>query len=305
MVKNWADHCSSDEEDLDVADEPQPVVDPQVLQKEIAAENKAFEEKKVFQYPTEPPYTAYVGNLSYNIMDPQELTDKLTALVQEILDMEFNITDARIIMDRRNPGPKPRHRGFAYIQVETLEMLKSLMELNNHPQATLEGRALVFDTSVQNDQRKNNRRHDHKDLPDGSQFRGGRFGNRRRDSTSKPKDQGGPPPQRTSLKLAPRTKPLEGAGEAGSSSNIFGGGKARDEQAWQERRKAEKPEKQGRGGRGRGGGGNRGSTKKERNKPKEATPAPAPAPVVEPKKAPEPKKVINAFAALDFSDDSD
>ena len=43
MVKNWADHCSSDEEDLDM-DEPVAVVDPDVLKKEIESENKAFED---------------------------------------------------------------------------------------------------------------------------------------------------------------------------------------------------------------------------------------------------------------------
>ena len=218
MMKSWADHCSSDEEDnvnvadndYDDDDEAIAVVDPNILKKEIDAENKAFLEAqgdddedeqaaaaptpKTYQFPTEPPFTAYVGNLSYNIMDPQELTTKLTQLVKDVLKDDDNdntddalnitITDCRIMMDRRNPSPKPRHRGFAYIQVETLEMLQTLMKLNEK-EARLDGRQLVLDTSTNNNNNNNNnnRRNSNNNnnrLPDGTQFRGGRFQNRDR-----------------------------------------------------------------------------------------------------------------------------
>lgn len=400
MVKNWADHCSSDEEEVDL-DEPVAVVDPDVLKKEIESENRAFHDghddddedeeeqaaaieaaaaatataapaKKTYEFPADAPFTAYVGNLSYNITDPQELAAKLTTLAKDLLELDLKIVDSRIMMDRRNPSPKPRHRGFAYVQVETLDMLKKLMELNDK-EATLEGRQLVLDTSTTNNNRRNSNRNNNNDannnLPDGSQFRGGRFGNnnnnnrrpssqqqRRSYTDNKKQDDGsgGVPAQRPSLKLAPRTKPIEES-NSGSQSNIFGGAKARDEQAWQERRKSANEgggsssgggsgDGGGRGGRGggRGGRGGRGGgrhnneggggrsqrgsfkDRKERksfkdNKggggaaaaaaaapPAEEQPAaPPPASPAKPAEKTAEKKVVNKFAALDFSDDSD
>ena len=415
MVKNWADHCSSDEEDFDVDNgDPVAVVDPDVLKKEIESENRAFQNahggdddeddddehqgaeaaaaaaagpppsKKVHEFPTEAPFTAYVGNLSYNIVDPQDLASKLTTLAKDLLSTEIQIIDSRIMMDHRNPSPKPRHRGFAYVKVETLDMLKALMQLNEKD-AQLDGRQLVLDTSTTNNNNNgggNNRRRSNRNdggtLPDGSRFRGGRFENRdrrpppassssssqnnqqhRRTSDKKDPD-AAPPSQRPSLKLAPRTKPIEGEG-TGSQSNIFGGAKPRDEQTWQERRKTEKVttarnDEGGGSGRGRGGRGGRGrhnnneggrggatgarkdnnnnnhegrgagrggrgtfkdkkdrKDKKDHDKKHDGTPlaaetAPVPPPVaVNPKTADAPaeKKIVNKFAALDFSDDSD
>lgn len=407
MVKNWADHCaSSDEEDLDF-DEPIEVPNTDVLRKEIDSENKAFYDdhdaaledeehaaaeaaaaaaagggppaKRTYEFPTEAPFTAYVGNLAYSIVESNDLTEKLTTLVKDLLGADIKITESRIMMDRRNPSPKPRHRGFAYVQVETLDMLKTLMELNNK-EATLEGRQLTLDTSTTNNH-NNNRRGSRNDggggsssnnnnFADGSQFRGGRFGNNNRRPSQQQRRQsdkrdepiggggGGPPPptgQRPSLKLAPRTKPIEG--NSGSQSNIFGGAKPRDEQTWQERRKSAATrnnesagaggganssntggrhggrgggERGGRGGDRRGGrssngrGGGRSSFKDNNNhkerkeKPKPAAAAAvaaAPAPVeslapvlptaanaVKPADKPAEKKVVNKFAALDFSD---
>lgn len=43
---------------------------------------------------------------------------------------------------------------------------------------------------------------------------------------------GGPPKQRPSLKLAPRTKPLDETKTSGATSSIFGGAKPRDEKEW-------------------------------------------------------------------------
>lgn len=425
MVKNWADHCSSDEEDFDVdTKEAVAVVDPDVLKKEIEDENRAFHhdeahddedgddaaiaataaavgggggggtppaKEKTYEFPTEAPFTAYVGNLSYNITDNQELTSKLTALAKDLLAADVVITEARIMMDHRNPSPKPRHRGFAYVQLETLDMLKALMELNDRG-AALEGRQLVLDTSTNNNRRRSSRNPNHHNnnsggdggMPDGSQFRGGRFGSHNNNDNRRPssdhnhnKADTAPPGQRPSLKLAPRTKPLDDATRGGGQSDIFGGAKARDEQAWRERRRSEKAHHDegagrgggvNRGGRGRGGGrgggggrhnnneggrgsqrgsfrdsnnsnnnsneggggrGNRGSfrdNKKDRKsfkdkdkKPQQDASAsppppaaaaetpPAPPAAATPKTAEKPaeKKVVNKFAALDFSDDSD
>lgn len=94
---------------------------------------------------------------------------------------------------------------------------------------------------------------------DGSKFRGGRYnnnrnrgdgenhGNRRKGSNRSSFDQnndrhqqseatGGPPVQRPSLKLAPRSKPVDSEPTMSSASSIFGGATARDEKAWHGRR---------------------------------------------------------------------
>jgi len=42
------------------------------------------------------------------------------------------------------------------------------------------------------------------------------------------------------LKLAPRSKPVSGEGPS-ASSNIFGGAKARDQQAWEKSRQQDQP----------------------------------------------------------------
>ncbi len=80
---------------------------------------------------------------------------------------------------------------------------------------------------------------------DGSQFRGGRYN--RTSSNSSGIGLGGdggapaPPTERRSLKLAPRTKPVEDNVRSTSNSSIFGSAKPRDEDTWRQK-KQEKEE---------------------------------------------------------------
>eukprot|EP00522_Entomoneis_paludosa_P001207 CAMPEP_0172468220 /NCGR_PEP_ID=MMETSP1065-20121228/60863_1 /TAXON_ID=265537 /ORGANISM="Amphiprora paludosa, Strain CCMP125" /LENGTH=416 /DNA_ID=CAMNT_0013225573 /DNA_START=96 /DNA_END=1346 /DNA_ORIENTATION=+ len=308
MVKNWADHCSSDEEDL-LDDEELNQLDAvaeQVLKKEFkaptdeaqaaadqvqaAAEDEDAEhaapppqeeaaapppKQRTYEFPTDPPFTAYVGNLAYSIVDPQELAHLLTELAKNVLDLDIVITDTRIMMERnydRDPDAKPRHRGFGYVQMETLEMLQGFMGLNDTPQAMVAGRKIQVDTSTQRNNNRNsgyrnkdhnshsNNRHSHNNNNNNSFQRHDRRGDRdgrggggfSRPTPTHNNNADEPaagnakaPSQRPRLQLAPRTKPLakKEEGSGGSSSNIFGGGKARDAQGWRSNKESDKTEK--------------------------------------------------------------
>jgi len=232
-----------------------------------------------------------------------------------------------------------------------ISQLQTVMRLNDG-KSTFKGRPLKFDVasppSNQNSSRRSLNRSSSKggssrsSMPevDGSSFRGGQF-NRRESSSSSLRRQSSVSSetsetrQRPSLKLAPRSKPVEGQKES-SASNLFGSGKARDDSEWERRRPETKQDRRGsgNGGRGgggggrgkgkggpgnktggRGGGGGRGKQqggkdgpKKTQQKEKEADAAPktvlkAP-PVVEPPK-PSTTKVQNKFSALNMDSDSD
>jgi hypothetical protein len=286
MVKNWADHDSSDEEG-DLTPEEQVQI-PLVLPTDNLnrqhheqdgdnhhGDNHAHDGQghsgvgggehleppppRTYDFPKDPPFTAYVGNLAYNMTEANELGDALTDLAKERLGLDIHVVDARIMMDRQNgnnsnPGDKPRHRGFGYVEVETLDMLTRLMELNADGNTMLCGRKIQVDTANQagggggghgggggrgggRDHRGGGRDRDRGNRntfgppdgtgADGTTFRGGRFNNQgpggRGGGGGGPggPDGGasgpsrGPPGERPKLKLQSRSKPKEdGAGDA-------------------------------------------------------------------------------------------
>lgn len=259
-MKNWADHCSSDEEDLD-DNEVHNVHEGSVREDLVEShdnddnddnEHVAGDEdagpppKKEYDWPLEPPFTAYVGNLAYSINEPSMLADSLVQLAKDTLQTEVTVVDARLARSRGEPQ---RHRGFGYVQFETLEQLKAVVE--GLVGAKIGGRPIQLDTANQsyvgNSNNNNRRSHANKQsFPDGSKFRGGRFNNTNRNDGNRSdnrrrNDNDGTPAQRPSLKLQPRSNKGsdKGAAGGGSASNIFGGGKARDEQSWRDRRKSE------------------------------------------------------------------
>mmetsp|Transcript_80181 Transcript_80181/g.232818 ORF Transcript_80181/g.232818 Transcript_80181/m.232818 type:complete len:332 (+) Transcript_80181:223-1218(+) len=270
-MKNWADHCSSDEESFDGITEQ---LEAQKLEEEVQAEDEAagaadaegapVEEvhggppaPRTYDFPTSPPFTAFVGNLAYSVKEPHDLEEAMAKCASEKFGKDFKFLGARVAYGRDG-----KHLGFGYLEVETLDDLKQLMELNNDGEATLAGRRIQLDTANSkrnsrggrnNRQRKGN--HGGNSNIDGSKFRGGKFNRGRGD---------GPPAQRTSLKLAPRSKQADES-EGGGPADIFGGAKPRDGQAWEERRKSENSDRNNnrssQGGRGRGGRGNRGDHK--------------------------------------------
>lgn len=68
------------------------------------------------ELPTRPPYTAHLGNLSY---------DATTETVTEFLE-GCDVTSVRIIEDRIEQRPK----GFAYAEFQDVEGLKRALELD-------------------------------------------------------------------------------------------------------------------------------------------------------------------------------
>jgi len=293
----WGDHYSSDEEDLQ-EDVPAYSQAPPTPQDEKGDEHAAKQETpkpREFVWPTEPPYTAYVGNLSYEVADENDMRDFITQLSKDLLNKDVQVTHTRLMRHRKGADPPSNapHRGFGYVHFDTLEELKAVVEGLNGKE--FKGRRLQLDAAQSPVKPKGNNRKNR---------RGG----------------DGPPAQRPSLNLQPRTKPANDDGLSNSNSDIFGSGRARDETSWRERRKSENEERRGsrgddnkrgprggggrnsgRGGRGRGGGreGRRDSIKKVTASP------------VTPSKPPEKKVVkpdtsaLNKFAALGFDSDSD
>ncbi|KAB8239253.1 translation initiation factor 4B [Aspergillus alliaceus] len=75
--------------------------------------------------PTQPPYTAHVGNLSFDAT-----SDDISELFAECA-----VTNVRVVEDKLTKAPK----GFGYIEFETVDGLKKALDLSG---ATLQGRAI-------------------------------------------------------------------------------------------------------------------------------------------------------------------
>jgi hypothetical protein len=303
MVKGWGD--SSDEEDETVTDKPPRQQDvfqdpPHILKKQAppASEDAAAavpndpaaaagttaagsgsedpaapppaavptpKPPKVFEYPTEAPYTAFVGNLPYSVATNEDLTDAMNSLVQKKLGEADAATivfqNAKLIVDRQN-GNRPK--GFGYIEVETVDQLRHLMKLAN-VRCELDGRRIQLDVATRKpttthntnpsstssssfrDRRSfRNSAGEAADHPvDGTKFRGGVFASPEATAAAAIEESPASPRERSSLKLKPRSKPVaEGEDNNdtnnASSSSIFGQAKPRDEGSWRERRDSER-----------------------------------------------------------------
>ncbi|KAI9140123.1 hypothetical protein BKA69DRAFT_1082017 [Paraphysoderma sedebokerense] len=81
--------------------------------------------------PTEPPYTAFVGNLSYDITEA-DLEDFFGG---------NSVKNVRILTDRETNKPK----GFGYVEFDTLESLMAAMDLSG---GECGGRSLRIDPSA-------------------------------------------------------------------------------------------------------------------------------------------------------------
>eukprot|EP00536_Pseudo-nitzschia_multiseries_P012046 jgi/Psemu1/100907/gw1.440.12.1 len=266
-MKSWADHCSSDEDtddNLSVGeeealayngddDDDEPIeeefADKAVVDEGFGGDHQQQQllqqpQARTYDFPDHPPFTAFVGNLSYDIQDTSQLQQAMADVVLERLGETVNVLGGRISYDRDRANKQ--HRGFGYIELETLDQLKLVMKLNDDGQALLAGRKIQVDTA--NHQNRSNHNHNHNNNNNrrgpNQHHRGSNHNNsnhnhnnrfRNNNSSTSSAGAGGAPRERPSLKLAPRSKPVEG-GARSSSSNIFGGARARDEQAWEKSR---------------------------------------------------------------------
>lgn len=134
-MKSWADHCSSDEEDS-VADDDD-LVDDTAAKLQVDGDDDALavpvspEEvvvvvrERVYDFPTQPPFTAFVGNLSYEIKDPPMLVEAVSNVAKDRLSEPVNVMGGRVAY-HRTTDPQGKHRGFGYVEVETLDQVRAL-----------------------------------------------------------------------------------------------------------------------------------------------------------------------------------
>lgn len=132
-MKSWADHCSSDEESLDDGPEqletqkltetepvapssPPPPTTVDVVDAPVVAEDAPPAAPRTYKFPDKPPFTAFVGNLAYSLKDPEQLKAAVKQCALENLQTDINILGARISFGRDGS-----HRGFGYVELETLD----------------------------------------------------------------------------------------------------------------------------------------------------------------------------------------
>mmetsp|Transcript_7014 Transcript_7014/g.12205 ORF Transcript_7014/g.12205 Transcript_7014/m.12205 type:complete len:371 (-) Transcript_7014:364-1476(-) len=370
MKKSWADEVSSDEDEdyetmIPIVDEPpsQPPIstnnndndhdndqevdkaDDEADAVEPGPQEEAEEEqprrRKEYELPDGPPFTAFIGNLAFSVKEPDELGQRVSDLLKERFQKDVKVVRSRVAIDRR----EKKHRGFGYVEVETLDDLKAVLELDDG-KSVIAGRPIHLDVAQPHASGVGNNNHNNNSSSrgmnrgpslsevDGASFRGGRYNKQRstsfRRSNSTSSENGGG--QRQSLKLQPRTKAKDETNSSGSNSNIFGDGKAREGGNWTSHRSSSNLEGKSGGadkrptrptrntsGTGSGRGGRNSSyrrqsstgsrappPKKDEGKKVENSTQEPQATQPPQNQAQETKKVINKFAALDFGDsDSD
>jgi translation initiation factor 4B len=122
MMKSWAD-CSSDEESVDeIAGQPddQNFNDPETESAEPQEEAPPVE--RIYDFPDKPPFTAFVGNLAFSVVEADDLKAAVSGMALERLGQEINVIGGKVAYERRDG----KHRGFGYVEVETLEEVRIL-----------------------------------------------------------------------------------------------------------------------------------------------------------------------------------
>ncbi|KAL2864535.1 translation initiation factor 4B [Aspergillus lucknowensis] len=87
--------------------------------------DRGYAVREPLPLPTQPPYTAHIGNLSFDAT-----SDDISELFAEC-----GVTNVRIVEDKLTKSPK----GFGYVEFETVDGLKKALDLSG---ATLQGRAI-------------------------------------------------------------------------------------------------------------------------------------------------------------------
>ena len=124
-MKSWAD-VSSDEESLHdlpqkmeaqtlEEEEPTPPA-PETVQVPETQEPAQPKPPRTYDFPDAPPFSAFIGNLAYALKDPEDLKAAVAKSASDHLGVELKILGARISFGRDG-----QHRGFGYVELETLE----------------------------------------------------------------------------------------------------------------------------------------------------------------------------------------
>lgn len=91
----------------------------------MSKDRGGFAMREPLPLPTQPPYTAHVGNLSFDATSA-DIGDLFTGCA---------VTNVRIVEDKLTKAPK----GFGYVEFETVDGLKKALDMSG---ATLQGRAV-------------------------------------------------------------------------------------------------------------------------------------------------------------------
>lgn len=266
-MKSWADHSSSDDDSDNGIGQDLSVDVTRALKSTSIDTDLSYDNTTVLpadnaddglEYPPEPPpvdfgvippnvpnhapYTAHIGNLSFGVKEGPDLANEIEKLVTDRYNGEesVTVTEARVGVDR-DTG---KRRGYGYVEFQTLEELLILLNLNDGF-SLVSGRLIRIDVaSPRRDRQQMHHRHnDDGNRPprsgnggrgqsnygndiDGNQFRGGLRRSPNNAGTSGSSDGG--MMKRPTLKLTPRSKPLDNTGTS-ASSNIFGGARPREE----------------------------------------------------------------------------
>lgn len=130
-MKSWADEQdeSSDEDDT-------PIIPPSGFPGGANAANNAVEPAddddeeeednyqippREFILPSQPPYTAFVGNVPYDIRNSNDLGREVELLLYERqCRLAQRLTDARLMMEKGSN----MSRGYGYVEFETREEVR-------------------------------------------------------------------------------------------------------------------------------------------------------------------------------------
>jgi len=185
--------------------------------------DKPREPREPVPFPTEPPFTAYVGNLSFNVVEDD---------LYSFFGAECKVNNVRLLSNKENNRPK----GFGYVEFGDLDSLKRAVAKNGEPFLERPLRIDVAEAKPEEKQQSGgwNRSFD-RPAKSFSQpnYSNSEFSRNREESSS---DQ--PPKERPKLDLKPRSettpKPIDEADTsyASSKSNPFGEAKPRDENAF-------------------------------------------------------------------------
>ena len=127
-MKSWADEQddSSDEDDdtpISIPPSGFPSGNDNIMNNSSNVIKEVDEQEdnyrippKEFILPTQPPYTAYVGNLPYDIRTSNDLGREVEALLyQRQCTSARRLTGARLMMEKGSNAS----RGYGYVEFET------------------------------------------------------------------------------------------------------------------------------------------------------------------------------------------